>query len=271
MTVLTIPTLQLKSTATVLVDNPTGTIIATGQTDLNTGWIDLTANYTYSVFELYEDGAPLANGRTFQVSGFPSLASPPVRTGNATPWEQVPNFLEYTKMNLPVTFITDDTRVTCFFAEPDLPGSNAAFFLGQFRVGGNGIIPPYMIPLFIDPADVAGTVLAGYTQGLPSTLNNWMLASGQPAQSEALLPTPYRETQALVGAQTNINERMAVALYDDTGTGTTFCDPSLSQLHVNNTLGRSMRRLLGMNPIDLRTYRRTDAHATYDWAGKWPA
>ena len=286
------PTIELVHNAVVLPDDPaTGTVVDLGAYADDTTNFNLTGldAITYDTFDVYEDGVPMANGRTFQAtcSGSVNTTTTPLLLDG--PYWDTPQYdrmpgISFGSMNIPVIYITDDNVYTCFFRD-DPVNPDVAFMKGRFVLGGYGAagsaatlalsaLPPYMIPAILTAATVAGTVLdIGYT----SDYINWNLASNATdvvgAGTAAPIPMPYSASSTIAGDTVILNGRPAIGQHGfgvapDIGI-TGFGLPGYGHLYVKDSSARAMRRGVVAYPLDLRTYRRMDASATYDWYGTW--
>jgi len=291
----TIPTVQIKySGVGGPATDPAGTLIAQGSVgqDSNpfsdTSFINgLPVNIV--TFDVYEDGAPMADGRIFQVSHFAwsayPVASGPTQSITRMQAQTFPfTYLDLTtsmqRINAPVRYTTIDNCWTVFYWDDSAPKAVAEVYVmrGQFKSllidsatagdAPNRGIGPGMIPVFINAADLVGTDLAGYD----SSAAVWTLATCQLARSGALVPYSYNSGLCPVYAgmppvpfmtETN-HSRVGMGMV---GTTTLFNagygNPVAVPLTVNTTNGHAY----SYGYSSPRCYRRGDASGTYDWPG----
>lgn len=308
----TIPTIQLRLGAAggpAFSAYPDGQVVAQGAlgqdsvpfTDIvgiASGGIFITPY----LFDVYEDGAPMVSGRTFQASHYvysAKLSASSTAAGGpnnsitrlrqvVAPTPFASGTFSNCRINAPVVYYTDDNVWTCFYVDdtPPLVSAEAFFFRGRFRsllgrgtVDGYGRgIGPSMIPLFIDDADLAGTTAST----LGSSTNSWSLCTvqdiGEPGYAPPLGFTANRTQQGLsavcdlrafydsIGPTIPNQSRMALGMIG--GPVSPYVGAGVQAargLSVDLATGRAMGN--DNAAAWLRTYRRGDASATYDWPG----
>lgn len=231
----------------------------------STGW-DLTSYPNTTIWDLHENGAPMPSGRVFQVSAvYGGSDNAYLHNGPIASIPRLPTGDEYWRINIPVVYDRgSDNETTCF--QKDAINGKSSFFQGFFRSAAKGAvygIPPYYIAAFLETANATGTSLDGFD----SSVWNWMFASAEQNTGlaiSALVPMTYRQDKA---TGTALDARPALGTYNISVSPDTFCTPTRSVLAGNPANNRSAKAF--SYSADLRTYRRADSHATFDWGGTW--
>lgn len=265
---MTIPDAQLIYVSSGTIPNTAG-----GQppaigyvSDSVTGWDFGFPGPTEYLFDIYEGGSPMVDGRVFQVTSVGSNCDeqPAFAVG---PSSLVPLAGSGREINnFPVMFLhntTDSSGLqTCFYND----GIDALFFNGAFFLGSPlpgfwlnpgqstlAMVPRSMIPLIIDPADA----VAGHLVGNDSSVVSWCLASS--SSFPALVPLANSNAIADIGVGVNATDaRLSVVRYDGQTSSKDGAVANPTNGHFNNP---------AVMVCAQRCYRRGATHATYDWPG----
>lgn len=283
---LVIPDIALRNPGTFINGAGSQPVSQGYASDQTYGW-DAAGILDIFCFDLWENGSPLVDGRTFQLTCFVTL------TGGGTPGGEVynadgPNHLlpivrrsvgtPFVLGNMPITYLRNSPDATglstCFYYDPSGSGT-ACFFDGAFYAGSptpglpftyptnNGVIPNYQIPLIVDAAQVAGTPIDGYD----SSLYSWCMAGTQffpcPIMSGTALANIGTPPFTAVDARPFVNKQ-----YVAVGGATSFQRPIIAEQFGNPANARSFGAQDGHGCVgDLATHRRGSTSATYVWPG----
>ncbi len=301
----TIPTIQLRGGAAggpAFLPAPDGQVVAQGATGQDTapftdyvGISSIGIPITAYVFDVYEDGAPMTDGRIFQASHYcwsslltgTAILGSPDRSIAAVSRTAPPTFASsiipsFQRLNAPVVYTTDDNIWTVFYVDdtPPLASAEVFFFRGRFRslfarpsstVFSRGL-GPSMVPVFINDADLAGTGAAD----LGSSANSWSLCTVQDISTYGgLANTSHQGLSATCDIRARydaitptIPVQSRVSLGTVGGSTSPYVGPAAfsgRNLVVNTATGRAMGYFNAGSWQ--RTYRRGDASATLDWPG----
>lgn len=286
---MTIPNIELVLT----VDTPaagagTTAVLAGAISDSALGWTDIGLYGATEVYDIYEDGAPMADGRVFQASCYTDGMSLPT-TGPT--YFIPPNWDGYSRINVPIVYVRDTAGLTdimtCFGHGPADPASRAMFFHGAFYVGGvDGMdsmsgckIPACLIPVLIQPG-AAGTgfenqnssttsfcLAHGYSNGghptiTPTTTNKIDMPPYVVSEERGPMQFFTNTTSGFGGGGGGFNNSMDAAIY------TQFIVDTSNQRAFPADSGPVFAGGVGGSP---RHYRRadTDQGTGYDWTGTY--
>ena len=278
-----IPTIEIRCPLTPI---PFGSIldepVIGDSVPLADGW-DAGIFSVTELCDLYEDGAPLADGRVFQCPGI-------IERSLVSPTPQAP-YLDALIMgtgsrqiaNVPVVFVNDATMMTCFYIDPasSSPTLNIACFRGYFKLHVTATPLFGSVPMFLESAQCIGSILAPFASDVyaPWSLGGRAGASGY-GDNDAV-PRPFMQSLTTDPTASEFNERLFMGR-----TGVTPGDPMHASrsaspdgfgagvhcpIAVNNSINRAFVPSNTTDyPVNVSCYRRTSSHATLTWSGLWP-
>ncbi len=266
-----IPTIELRVTAeTIVAGVPTSN--ALGQTVHNNGSCDVGIATAF-IYDIYENGAPMADGRTFVVPRVPSSS-----ILKAGPIDAVIS-RQFLSANLPVTYTRGTDLLTVFSVFDPF---YIAFFKGTFAIdenfdqpsGGGGFpIPWGQVPVFMLAANADTAVLNYFAS---DAYGPWCLVSTAATVGSGIVPTACGVAPAdldhTFDSRPSCLQQYPIISYPNPrpcgGAGATAaCEP----VDLATARSSGQNRYDDAAPFpDLRCYRTADSHATLDWAGRWP-
>lgn len=267
-----IPTIEIRkdtSSPTIPYDEYGDTISKIGDyfSDASPFYTDA---YFVDVFDIYENGYPMADGRMWQCSAAGSLP--------LSICKNIPAVLPsvFSRINVPVVYERGESENlwTVFYIADAWNGSYVGLFRGRFRhpssPSGFDVLPGY-VPVFVEPSSIVDTWLEHgetMTEGIdigPFDSGTWIwnlasCASSSPGPSSynSVLPMPIKRWEI------NTPEsyaRLAMRTRQTYIFGPLVFGEPAHKIYAPNS---------SVYNISTPCYRRGDSHATFVWPGFYP-
>lgn len=221
------------------------------------------------IFDIYEDGSPMVDGRTWQCSGIKGFP-----TSSICP--NIPSALPhvFTRINVPMVYerAGDDNLWSVLYLTNAWNGSYVGLFRGRFHPEPSSeveILPGY-IPVFVEASSITGTWLEHGetdTEGIdigPFDSGGWIWTLASCASSTTnsahrkILPAPIKRWE--ISTPESYERRAFRCREESFFSALVFCEPSQKIFAPNESVYN----------ISTPCYRRGNSHATFVWPGFHP-